>query len=157
MLACPQKSRYEILLTACHLCVGTLAMCHRSEASSQLFSNIAGQMSVTLAGLVAVRHHPGYRKKEHVQQCHVCGYSTTNRRDFRKHGIIHTGKSQFKCDQCGRAFNRKDNLKEHARLHSGERPFRCHLCPSDFTQKSGLAHHLRTHRRGKLLADRVQL
>ncbi|CAG7834902.1 unnamed protein product [Allacma fusca] len=51
-------------------------------------------------------------------RCDDCGLGFTNKKDYRRHQLIHTCERPYKCDVCGSSFRRKDNLFRHSKkLH----------------------------------------
>ncbi|XP_075730443.1 uncharacterized protein LOC119163080 [Rhipicephalus microplus] len=90
--------------------------------------------------------HLGSFKGKHLQQCHMCSYSTKNRTDLQRHQRIHTGERPYKCCYCGKGFIQKSNMDAHVRIHTGERPFQCHLCPWNSAWQVDLKRHMKTHK-----------
>lgn len=76
--------------------------------------------------------------------CPVCGYSSIDIRNFKRHLLIHSGEHRFKCDICNRSFSRKEHLKRHAYIHIRNDSYYCKQCNRDFMYKEALRNHMET-------------
>lgn len=79
--------------------------------------------------------------------CESCGKLFTNKYNFQKHRLIHSGQKPFLCGECGKSFRQKNHLVDHQRIHSGNRPFVCDVCSKTFSQKQNLKKHLQRHKK----------
>lgn len=77
--------------------------------------------------------------------CESCGKIFSNKYNFQKHRLIHSGQKPFLCGECGKSFRQKNHLVDHQRIHSGNRPFVCNICSKTFSQKQNLKKHQQRH------------
>lgn len=49
---------------------------------------------------------------------------------------------RYACPVCGREFADKKDFRRHYMIHTGEKPFHCTLCPYSARQKSSLKSHI---------------
>ncbi|GBL99388.1 Zinc finger protein 26 [Araneus ventricosus] len=84
-----------------------------------------------------------------------CSYSTSSRRQFQKHVLIHSDQRPYSCFVCDYTFKRSDSLRQHLLTHSGEKPYACGFCPMHFTHRT-LVSPLQKFK-GKTFIDNVEL
>jgi uncharacterized Zn-finger protein len=86
--------------------------------------------SIASSYLIAIRTNEevtisSINKKPIHFKCGICDRGFRDKRDARRHIMIHSGERPFPCPVCNRDFRRKDNLRRHVkRLHK------------DFTEKA---------------------
>ena len=56
-----------------------------------------------------MRQHRG----EKIHKCHLCPFTTLNRREFNEHKLVHSNEKPFKCEHCSTQFRQKKELKKH--------------------------------------------
>eukprot|EP00092_Neocalanus_flemingeri_P028469 GFUD01030914.1.p1 GENE.GFUD01030914.1~~GFUD01030914.1.p1 ORF type:complete len:271 (+),score=68.59 GFUD01030914.1:49-861(+) len=82
-------------------------------------------------------------------KCNDCEKTFSERGNFNRHALTHSGIKKFWCDDCEMRFSRKDKLKQHVTLiHSvtGGEAHVCDQCDTKFTRKDHLSRHKsRTH------------
>lgn len=96
----------------------------------------------------ALSRHKRWHKGDnpnHRFKCELCLYSTDSRKDFKRHGFIHSGERPFTCTLCGRGFTRNNHLKRHMLTHDASFPYTCNYCPKTFRRSDHLALHLQKH------------
>ncbi|KAJ6644033.1 Zinc finger protein [Pseudolycoriella hygida] len=88
---------------------------------------------------------PEYNTLNNSIRCTICQKSFRNKRNLRRHELIHLDEKPFKCNDCGKTFTLSHNLATHKLIHSEEKPFKCNECGKTFTLSYNLASHKLTH------------
>lgn len=82
-------------------------------------------------------------------KCNDCEKVFSERGNFNRHALTHSGIKRFSCQECEMKFARGDKLKLHmTKIHSdnGGETFSCENCDKTFTRKDHLSRHTsRTH------------
>lgn len=88
-------------------------------------------------------------KRDLQLRCNECEKTFSERGNFNRHALTHSGIKKFSCEECEMKFSRKDKLKLHVTLiHSvsGGEAQLCDHCDKTFTRKDHLSRHkARTH------------
>ncbi|GFX53623.1 zinc finger protein with KRAB and SCAN domains 5 [Trichonephila clavipes] len=111
------------------------------------------QCEMVYASNSALSRHKKWHKGGnplHRFRCELCLYSTDSRKDFKRHGFIHSGERPFTCTLCGRGFTRNNHLKRHMLTHSNYSPFSCNMCLKKFRRSDHLAIHVQKHQEESL-------
>jgi len=77
-------------------------------------------------------------------KCNDCEKIFSERGNFNRHALTHSGVKRFSCEECDTKFARADKLKLHITLlHSmtGSESFACEQCDKRFTRKDHLSRH----------------
>lgn len=77
------------------------------------------QLNVTLPAARRTRSRSAY-PIESTYQCEFCSYSNSNKTNYLRHRLIHTGEQPFKCKHCDKGFTQKINLVTHLRRYHQE-------------------------------------
>ena len=83
-------------------------------------------------------------KRDLQLKCTECEKTFSEKGNFNRHALTHSGIKKFVCDECEMKFSRKDKLRLHKTLiHSGSRreSFRCDQCDKSFTRKDHIIRH----------------
>ncbi|XP_031635578.1 zinc finger protein OZF-like [Contarinia nasturtii] len=74
--------------------------------------------------------------KAHQYACYLCGTTTCDVSNLKRHMRIHSGVKPFKCHVCSKAFVIKQNLNKHLRTHVKQLRFACVKCGERFAQEN---------------------
>ncbi|XP_068224250.1 zinc finger protein 501-like [Palaemon carinicauda] len=91
--------------------------------------------------------HYRIHSEEKPFKCGACDKAFSNEMACSTHEKICRGKL-FECNECGKAFTQKYNFTRHLITHTGDKPFRCSDCNKAFARKSCLARHVNICARG---------
>lgn len=59
------------------------------------------------------------------------------------------GVGRYKCPMCGQTTRDRHDLKRHLRTHTKEKPYKCSLCGKKFTRKWDLENHFTRHNKSE--------
>ena len=85
------------------------------------------------------------RKTMNWRTCDLCGYSTAQAGNMRRHKMIHTGEKPYQCGTCDYSCITARSLEIHSYTHTGEKPYQCSSCDFSCTQAVTLKRHSYTH------------
>ena len=77
-------------------------------------------------------------------KCNDCEKVFSERGNFNRHALTHSGIKRFSCEDCETKFARADKLKLHITQHhsvTGSENFGCEECDKTFTRKDHLSRH----------------
>ncbi|XP_041371274.1 zinc finger and BTB domain-containing protein 17-like isoform X19 [Gigantopelta aegis] len=114
-----------------------------AEAASsdpKSLQNVHVEVTRTLATFCDSLSGPGY-KQGLLYKCKTCSYQTSNKSNFIKHEIKHTGDYLW-CHICPRGFSDRSQLMYHLKGHAGL--LKCHNCGRDYKSIRGLMYHKKT-------------
>ena len=77
--------------------------------------------------LLDKHYRRNHKKREILQKCDLCEYSTTNHGNMAQHGLTHTEEKPYDCKDCQEKFESAEELKGHMALHLNifEKVFSC--------------------------------
>ncbi|XP_022257417.1 zinc finger protein 708-like isoform X2 [Limulus polyphemus] len=109
--------------------------------------------------------------EEERLSCGECGKDYKNKKQLRRHLLIHKRtkllscgeEERLKCDECGKDYKNKKQLKRHLLIHKRtkllscgeEERLKCDECGKDFINKKSLWNHQLIHRKSKLFSCNV--
>ncbi|XP_060915224.1 zinc finger protein 32-like isoform X7 [Labrus mixtus] len=105
----------------------------------------ASESSTTFGQKKQLRKHKIIHTGDKLFSCSVCGKSFRDNGDLKRHSFVHTGEKPLSCSVCGKRFTQNGDLKRHSVVHTGEKPFSCKLCDKRFTQRGTLKLHYVAH------------
>ena len=93
---------------------------------------------------IEAKHKVEHKPKSRRYKCPelYCFVEFDNKKDMRRHIMIHTGEKPYICETCDKTFRRKEELTAHTRWHKGEY-FHCSLCPFKNTRERFLKAHIK--------------
>lgn len=77
-------------------------------------------------------------------QCKLCNKSLGDRRTFKLHMRLHTGKNLKRCPECNRGFSKKSHLQRHMKCHL-LKVYACDYCDESFDTVHNRRLHLLSH------------
>ncbi|PSN38772.1 hypothetical protein C0J52_08880 [Blattella germanica] len=83
--------------------------------------------------------------KEKKFTCTECGKRYVDRKQLKRHRLLHSGAKPYTCEICGKNFQLKYTLKTHYKIHQRGKPFSCEKCNESFELSAQLKKHMKTH------------
>lgn len=77
-------------------------------------------------------------------KCGKCDKSLVDKRTFKLHFRLHTGKNLKRCPICGTGFAKNNHLDRHVTLHYGS-TFKCNICEAIFDEFKSFRLHASNH------------
>ncbi|KAF5278825.1 hypothetical protein FQR65_LT03513 [Abscondita terminalis] len=92
-----------------------------------------------------LRKHKIIHANEKQFTCNKCDYKAHTIYNLQMHKIIHSKDKQFNCDKCDYKTYSNYFLQKHKSIHSTDKPFRCGLCDFRCKLSCSLKMHMMKH------------
>lgn len=141
------RCRYQPRRRSTRECASANASCATATESSAEGNGSEVTSQVCLSGKVMSKSTENF--KDGLWMCSVCGYSTKDRSNFRKHTRIHEKDYKYVCSSCSESFTSRSNLTAHEKRHQKQGQFVCEKCGKSFWGANNLASHRKCHENEK--------